>query len=269
MHLDGLTVKKPAEQLWHPTLVSLARHNGAVDLSTVAEEGEAVTYRTRLLALEDDGVLLVERPGQPGVSHRLQEGVAVELVAVEQGHRWKGRCEVLGFSDYHLNAATKVRAVRLSGPGEVTSAQRRYFFRVDIAGSQVQPAVLVPMWNIGDEESSAGAVYEPVVGAEPIHANLLNVSGGGVGVRVNVTPQLVAALKKGEIYRCVLMLPTIARPLELTARLVHLRPRKDRTAYLGLQFVLDGSARQRQVQDQIIRFATDMERQQLRRQRGA
>jgi len=104
---------------------------------------------------------------------------------------------------------------------------------------------------------------------KPIKAWLLNIGGGGVGVTVEHGHALGPSLRRTTRFLASVKLPGEDQPLHVVAKLVHLQAMHGDTLYLGFEFQFDHTAEQRRVEDQIVRVTTLLQRQQIRRQRGA
>lgn len=241
---------------------SLAQRDGAVEVRA-EDAGETVgtTYKVRLLELLGDGEMLIDMPTQAGAASELYRGAAVSVLVIEGVRRLVGYCRVLGTEQYELAGGQRTRSLRLSRPGAVESAQRRRFFRVNAGGSVTHPVELALL--------DPGGGPGKLPGVKPLHAALLNIGGGGMGVTIDHSRELGATLRRTTRFQATVQLPGPGEPLRVAMRLVHVQPTQGNTLYLGFEFDCVGTAEQRRVEDQVVRVATCLQRQQIRRQRGA
>ncbi|MFW6060131.1 MAG: flagellar brake protein [Phycisphaeraceae bacterium] len=263
----------PSRRLWQDMLADLAARNGSVELTPLtgatgdpsAEAGEqagaivsaAAPCRSRLLAVGEDGSLLVELPQTPEKAAALREAAEMEVLLASAGQRWVGRCRVLRAVRHQLNRRTTVVALRLGKAAQVRSAQRRRFYRVSTAGLAMEPLWLWPRTDANEPRPPA------------VKARLVNLSGSGMGLRLEHPHTTAGDAWHGQVYHCRLCLPGEDEPVTVDAQVVHVEPADHDTLQLGLAFAFAGDAEQRRVQDQIVRFTTELERQRLRRQRRA
>lgn len=259
-----------SRRLWEQILHELATRNEAVELTPLSEttdepgdeaaSSRARSYRSRVLAAGKDGSLLVELPTAPqDAASALKAAPAVEVVVTRAGQRWAGECPALGPIRHQLNGQTTVIALRLGEAVQVRSAQRREFYRVTTSGLRMDPLWLRPQVAFDDPKQSL-----PLA-----RAHLVNLSGSGLGVRLE-HPELTAnTVQHGQMFRCRFQLPGEPDPVTVSARVVQIEPAEQQMVYLGMELVFADDAEQRRVQDQLVRFATEVERHRLRRQRRA
>ncbi|MEM1356517.1 MAG: hypothetical protein AAGH88_16730, partial [Planctomycetota bacterium] len=90
---------------WRATVGELALHNAAVELVPVTEKGvELPRVRARLLkADENDGSLIVEKPGNLKQAEALAKGVAVDVYVITDHSRMKARSRVIDLGLFNLN----------------------------------------------------------------------------------------------------------------------------------------------------------------------
>jgi len=220
------------------------------------DEGPGTTFKVSILDVADDGRVVLEMPREPEASAELRRGRHALVLMAEGVGRVIGACRIEAVEYYQLNAQRRVRALRLGRPTRVESAQRRRFFRVQAAGTANQPVLLRPA------TPQAG-------GAAPLlKARLHNISGGGFGLVMDRSTRLGNTLRAARDFQASLPLPG-GDPLTVHCRLVHLQPMAGDTIYLGFQLDHRNAAEQRTVEDRIVRATTEMQRLQLRRQRGA
>jgi len=242
---------------------ALAQRDGAVEIRAerTPAGGVGTTCKTRVLEVIGDGELLVDVPPYPEANQELARGADVSVLAVQGSRRLIGYGKVLGVERYELAGGQRTRALRISRASEVESAQRRRFFRASAGGAVAHPVELFLL----DPAAGDRKPLEP----EPIKAWLLNIGGGGVGLTVEHGNALGPSLRRTTRFLASVKLPGEDQPLHVVAKLVHLQAMHGDTLYLGFEFQFDHAAEQRRVEDQIVRVSTLLQRQQIRRQRGA
>ncbi len=107
---------------------------------------------------------------------------------------------------------------------------------------------------------------------EPMEARLLNISAGGMGLKLQHFGPATARICANRNYNCRFHLPGQPEPLEVVGRLVHLESMHqmaEEALYLGVEFQFADALQKRRTQDQIVRFTTALQRKRLQRQRGA
>ena len=264
---------------WLEMLRELADRNGSVELTPIDDSGEGDqagataaptggpdqtatqappqthTCRARLLEVGRDQKLLVEMPPRPGAAQALRRAAAVHVLVMNHGQRWTGRSPVLGTQRYQLNERNHVLALQLGGTTDVRSAQRRRFYRANTAAIEMPNVLLAAV-----DDQLAKEIG-------PLEARMLNISGGGLGLRLE--GREVRQVLTGQVYCCRFQLPGDQEGMVVNARIVHAEPTRDRALYLGMSFEFADDAHRQRVQDRIIRFTTRLEREQLQRQRRA
>lgn len=246
-----------SSRLSRQALEQIAQRNAAVEISR-ADGTQA--HHCRLLSISSDDSLLIERPALADVQTLLAVGTPVRLIVNHQGQRWEDRRVVLGEQRFALNDAIAVNAVRLSRASQVTSGQRRQFFRAGTGVSEVK-VTLLPDTDRSHYTADDGGELEPLV------PTTVNISGGGVGVRLDASREMMQKLFKSRVHRCQIQLSAKSAPIEVRTRLIHVEPMPGGVYYLGLEFQFDTPGEREHIQDQIARFTTDVQRQQIRRQR--
>lgn len=258
---------------WMDALRALAQGKGSIRLLSAtttahpADEGarDGRSCCARVLAVRSNGSVFVEQP-PGGPMDWLALDQEVEVLIEHHAQRWCGRSTVLGQLSYRLSSDLAPRqALRLGPMSQVVSAQRRRFFRVDMAG------IDWPLVRIMSRCQGAAPASEDAADLDDclIRAKLLNLSGGGMGLQVEAADRRVVDLLKGQRYRCLLPLPQWGKPLLINARLVRIQRMRGKMVYLGLRFEFDHDAQQRHAEDLLVRVTTELQRQQLRGQRTA
>lgn len=259
----------PMRHPWYQALRELAARNGSVrvtpmdDLDAAATDPDiepgatSQTCLTRLLAVGEDESLTLELPPAPGAAGALRQAAALDVLAHNEGQRLIGRCPVLEQVRYRLNERTGVLALRLGPAQQIYSGQRREFFRAELDADEALPTRLALVEPRGDEPRT------------PIEPKLRNLSGGGMGLLLEQPPADPHALIAGRAYHCRFQLPGDEKAIDVQAHLIHARPTANKAIYLGMAFLFGNRHEQRNIQEQIIRFTTALERKRLQRRRSA
>ncbi len=252
-------------QLWRATVESLQARNAPIQVQMCLDpdsQDVPPSFRTRLLRCDEEA-MWIEPPNAAAMRARFPKGTDLSVLLVEGTQRWECDCTITGSGQYKLNATAQVKALRLSQPRDIRSAQQRDYFRVDLAQGAIEPVMMIP------REPVKGAAMTDATGGAPalpraFSASVANVSGGGMGVAV--PSKLMDGLAHVSHFDCILMLPGRDDELEISLRLVHLKLLDDNTCYMGLSFELDEETADQAVEE-ICRFSTWYQRQQLRRRR--
>ena len=252
------------DKIWRAAFEKVSDFNGPVELTPTVSDDPVVpdpVIRSRLMRFDAKGIT-VERPDDVDDRRALRQGRRVELLLVDGNQRWMAVTEVVGFGELALNERMSVQTVELAAPRSVTSAQRRDYFRVSTAGIRMDPVTLHPA---GEPQTEEGVMVDGL-SKDPFDVAMVNLGGGGMGVRVQ-PPHVDAATYFSE-FQAVLRLPVPDGGLSIPAKVVHRQMSYNGTLYIGFNFEYDGAAMKRQCEDVICHFTTDVQRQQLARQRG-
>ncbi len=260
------------QHAWKRVLSEAVVRNGRLTLGKSYDGDEASApprFASRLLALGPDGTLLVQRPLKHGISNLCRNGARVDLFLPDGSQWWGGRCTVQGKLRYLLNEDTVVHALRLSPPEKVWSAQRRRFYRVDAAGCGLETVHVVPTGSPADEAPLPIGDLDKAHGRDCFEAKLHDISGGGMGLRIDARSQLAHWLKPGLTLRCVFRIPGDPRPLDVPAVLSRTEKVGGGKLHLGIAFNFEQAHQRHKFEDRIVHFTTGLQRQQIQRQRGA
>lgn len=272
-------MKQSLPNVWPEIVARKVERDGWVELCPVLAEdetGPAPAYRARVLWVDDDASMGVERPPFLGVNRALRVGRPVQVRLTEDGTRLRAESRIAEVRAHQLNARTELIALALDPPTDIRSDQRRAFYRVSTQGLEFAPIEFAPVLEgtkramtaeqpLSDDDADAAAAMN----CRAVEGTLMNISGGGLGVSVPATRELLDTLPPSRCYTAELRLPDGQPPLPLTLRLVHVQMHQAGRVYFGMRLEEPDPARREKIEERLVRFATDIERRQLRRQRTA
>jgi c-di-GMP-binding flagellar brake protein YcgR len=200
--------------------------------------------------------LLIERP-RPTEDHPggVPPRTRVDLYLHTDTLRLVAAHEVLETVNFQLNDRLRVSALRTVRIGDVQSAQRRASFRVDTTAAGFEKITI----------NASGLMQSEL---RPVSGHLLNLSAGGVGIRIDRPAQELTEFAT-QPFDIVVTLPENGEMLTVPARGRRLVPESRTRTYLGLEFQFESHARHRQISETLARLAADLQRKQLRRRRSA
>lgn len=251
-------------QHWRECLKKVHERNGAIEITIDrsaegAAGGEApgsdVVWRCRLVSIAPTH-LVVEPPAAFGASINIEPGVRLVGAMTIGQNRWMFHTATIGYS----GSRPGERNLHLTVPDRMERCTRRGFFRISTANLRL---AYVQCWPLLDPASVAAAeaanraeisdllagacqVGDPASGpaAEPtilpevgpsFKAQLLNVSGGGLGLLV--APEDAAALNsRSYVWTRLDLRPHIPAPVAVTARIAHTHVDSSQNVYAGLAF---------------------------------
>jgi len=259
---------------WRGVFEQLVQTGGTVEVTGLSEsiaDELAPVYRCRLLAFDDDG-LVIERPTAPLAGRYFRRDGHLTILAANTAQRWQCLASVIRRVKFPLNDRVRVDALELTAPKDVQSAQRRAYFRVSVTERDLQPALLMPIDEDGAGGQGAAADDDRADPREPaanprrsraFKAELRSLGGGGLGV--TASRDVLADVEYMNRYRCRFSLPTDEAPVEIGVQLVHIQPHSEDLVYLALRFEAEDAQRQQQFANKICRFTAWQQRRQLRR----
>lgn len=266
---------------WRDMLQQIASRGGGLEFSVARPEGDTTTpdlvWRVRLFA-SGNRELVVEQPGAMGQAVKFEAGMALVGVMSVGQNRWMFRTRVLG-----SEAAPEfphARGLRLAAPETVERCIRRDFLRVSTAslvlpeaqcwplldptsvvGAEVaNRAMILDLQNTGVQgDRGADSILLPDVGP-PFSAKLMNIGGGGVGLFVE-RDEATAAERSRLVWMRVDLMPHVAAPLAVTARIVHTHLDSTQSLHLGAAFEFEFHAAHREfVVSQVTRFVAEVQK---------
>lgn len=217
-----------------------------VDPHEVAGSSDLV-WRLKIVSLEEESVL-VEAPVALGETFRIDDGIALVGAITIGQNRWKFRSRKV--SDERL-AGTRGVCMRLELPDTVERCLRR-FVRFEAADLQLPSVSIWPLLDpktivaaeIANEEAfrcfvdskPPSNITAPMPSVGPkFTATLMNVGGGGVGLRVE--PQDSAVFGRHRIFWIEIPLgrdhPV---PIAVTGKVVHTHLDSSQRTYIGVSF---------------------------------
>ncbi|MFO0827384.1 MAG: hypothetical protein U0572_04470 [Phycisphaerales bacterium] len=280
-------------QEWRRSLQQVCDRGGAIEFAVANPSarscepvahvsGGDIVWRVRLLKLTDTEMVL-EQPNALGRPIEIHKGMElVGAIAIGQ-NRWLFRSQMLGALEVTGFGPRPIRAVRIRMPETVDRSSRRSL-RVSTADLRL-PAVEV--WPLLDPRSVVIAerwnevAFEAALAGDPCPApadpeslmpttgprfvaSLMNLGGGGVGLRV--THEDAPNFSRHRLFWIRLSLePELPVPICCTGKLVHTHIDSLQCTYAGIAFDFTfNPVHERFVADQIRRYI--MMRQELLQQ---
>lgn len=277
---------------WRQCLRDISDRGGAVEIAVARdyeanEQGGHLVWRVRLIEVNEKDVL-VETPMTLGQTIDLRDGVALVAIFSIGQNRWMFSTEVQGH-EVHRGGRHDVTALRLRLPDQVERCQRRSFYRVETAEVTLPEVQLWPLLDPksvtmaerinemqfmaeidgGDTVTPPSAEREgdlslPEVGPR-FSGRLLNLGGGGVGLRISGGD--AATLNRHKIFWLRFNLPPeLKTPICASAKLVHCHMESSQDTYAGMVFDFTfNPGHSRFVADQICKYIAMQQRAQMRR----
>ncbi len=277
---------------WRRCLEQVQERGGAIEIAILRDydrpaekAGSHLVWRVRLLKVSGDEIL-VEPPTTLGEVIRVEVGINLVAVLAVGQNRWMFMTSNLGPTEHRNSFGRTVSALRLTMPESVERCQRRSHDRVETT-SLILPEVDV--WPLLDPKSVLPAEranelqFEddrngvppgdrckasdddslmPEVGPK-FTTTLLNIGGGGVGLRVKPEDAPVMARHKVFWLRFG-MPPELTTPICATAKLVHTAVNSTQYTYAGMAFDFSfNPVHQSFVVEQIRRFIKIQQRAQF------
>ena len=278
---------------WRRCLRQVCERKGALEIAVVreydeGENGQHLVWRVRVLNVTD-GEIVVEEPMTLGRVIHLEPGIELVVILVIGQNRWMFRTTILTAPDRSRRDRRGASTLRLAMPKSVERCQRRNYYRFETTGISLPS---VDVWPLLDPKSVliAERSYElqfeqaerpgggggrsetawdsdammPDVGPR-FTAILLNVGGGGMGLRVS--PEDAQALVSHKLFWIRFQLsPELTTPICATTKLVHTHIDSTQHTYAGMAFDFSfNPVHQRMVVEQICRFIERQQHDQLKK----
>ncbi len=281
---------------WRRCLHQIHQRNGAIEIALARQYlddqcGNHLIWRVRLLQIKE-GELLVEQPIALGQEVPLESEVElVAIIAIGQ-NRWMFQSRNLGTMQFENQNGRSVTAIRLQLPDEVQRCQRRNFYRSATAGLHLPEVELWPLLDpksvvlaeraneleyeasLEDSQQTESTPFDlneeevmPEVGPQ-FTATMLNIGGGGVGVRVK--PSDTATVTRHKLFWVRIKLPPeLTVPVCTSTKLVHTHLDSSQHVYAGLAFDFTfNPAHERFVGNQICRFIALQQRAMMQQEQS-
>lgn len=245
---------KYADEQWQKMLETLSGRDAPIELSRrdANEQGPLLVYRSRLFDIDPGGAIIVERPAQAAIDKSFANGDDLELLLMHDGDRLVATCTIRETFIKQINPTTRVTCYRLSPGRRPVRDQRRRFFRVNVAAAGLDPVIL-------ESEGKGGMLQAK--------GQLVNLSGGGLGVSIRASGQLPSQIKRTRRFTCQAQLDS-GEALVVPANVVYIAVREQDLLYLGLEIDVEDDSRARAIEDRLLQLCTEFQRQQLQRRRA-
>lgn len=298
-HREGnVPASRSRTENWRDCLAKIQDRGGALEISIARtpvwvpgvtpeplEPTSDVVWRVRVITVRPDGVL-VEAPGAFGQTISIRPGVALVGAMTVGQNRWMFHSKVIA----QQNDTRGIAQLLLALPDGVERCTRRSFYRISSANLELPD---IQCWPLLDPTSVVAAeaanrsqikdaiaarqgapVPAPSTPDEPIllpdvgpmfHAKLLNISGGGLGIRVTAA-EAAAAQRRPHIWLRLDLRPHIPIPVAVTARVAHTHIDSMQELHTGLAFDFSFNAEHRRfVVDLFAKYMQQIESGQLTR----
>jgi hypothetical protein len=278
---------------WRRCLRQVFERSGALEIAVAQHTSDSelahhLIWRVRMLSLTDSEIV-VEQPVALGQLIQIDRGIELVVVLSIGQNRWMFSTTNLGAFQFGLSDRRTTPALRLKMPDTVQRCQRRSHYRVETASLTLPVAECWPLLDPrsvlvaerayeiqydleqsrlrGGETAAPSFDYDavmPEVGPKFTGA-LLNLGGGGVGLRVN--PNDAQSLARHKLLWIRLSLPpALSTPICATGKVVHTHIESNHDTYAGLAFDFSfNPSHQRFVVDQICRYIAVQQRSQHQR----
>ena len=286
-----MPAKRSRTLQWRRCLTQVRDRRGALEIAFLRHNeragntvGSHLLWRVRLLDLTEDEIL-VEPPMALGEVMPVEPGVDIVAILAVGQNRWTFTTTHLGLTEHHSGPNRTIAAMRLAMPRTVQRCQRRSHYRMETTGLVLPEAEVWPLLDPksvllaeranelqfdDDREAVSGiprslpadgldGALMPEVGPK-FTATLLNIGGGGVGLRVQ--PQDAQSLARHTVFWLRFGLPPeLTTPICATGKLVHTSIDSTQHTYAGMAFDFSfNPVHQRFVVEQIIRFIAMQQR---------
>jgi hypothetical protein len=283
---------------WRRCLEQVQERGGAIEIAVLRDydrpanmSGSHLVWRVRLLKVTPDEII-VEPPTTLGEVIRVETGINLMAVLAVGQNRWMFTTSHLGPTEFRNGNGRTMTALRLRLPESVERCQRRSHDRVETT-SLILPEVDV--WPLLDPKSvlpaeranelqfeddrnglatgdrgkgSDDESLMPEVGPR-FTTTLLNIGGGGVGLRVK--PEDAPSMARHKVFWIRFsMPPEMTTPICATAKLAHTAVNSSQQTYAGMAFDFSfNPVHQGFVVEQIRRFIQIQQRGQLDERKSA
>lgn len=244
---------------WRDVTSHILERNGAITLNPMSVENDAFSdefsYGSRLLDMTAKH-LVVEVPNSVQGRQHFEPEARVHVTMVYKTMRVELTCKVKGRIKHKINSNVEVIAYELSHPTQIRSAQRRAFFRASVSAMPIAPIIFTPM-----DPAFGHPVYD-----KSINANLINISGGGMGLIIHKNDvEKIIGIKQ---FECELELPQDEGKLKLIllCQVMHTTTGRRGDVYTGIQFIMDDATEKKETVDMLVKYTTWVQREHLKHQ---
>lgn len=279
---------------WRRCLKQVHQRRGALDIAVARNyqdnggDGRHLIWRVRLLEVTDREII-VEEPKTLGQVIHLRQGIELIAIMAIGQNRWMFTTANLGPTSHPANGSKTTHALRLAMPRSVQRCQRRSHYRVQTASLNLPDVEMWPLLDAksvviaeranelrfrADRDGQAGRTHGagaeetmPEVGPK-LTATLLNIGGGGVGLRVK--PADAQVLTRHKLFWLRFSLPPeLNTPICATGKLVHTSVDSTQHTYAGVAFDFSFNPNHQQhVVDQICRYISIQQQSQFEQREG-
>lgn len=255
---------------WKESLLKIKERGGALEISVargptwqsdgrseVIQPGSDIVWRVKVVSVSD-AEIIVEPPAAFGEAVRLHPSVELIGAMTVGQNRWMFRTRTVG-ERRTVCAGTSHWHLVLSAPVGVERCTRRHFYRTSTTNLNLPD---VQCWPLIDPSSvvlaesanraqiehadngPSPAAFEPGTPSEPtilpdvgpmFPAKMVNISGGGLGLRID--PDMAAAAERRPyLWLRVDLRPQISAPIAVTARIAHTHIDSMQHLYAGMAF---------------------------------
>ncbi|MGE3109621.1 MAG: hypothetical protein AB7G11_12635 [Phycisphaerales bacterium] len=231
--------------------------------SEITQPGCDVVWRVKIIRMTDAD-LIVEAPAAFGQTVYLKPGIDLIGAMTIGQNRWMFHTRTRPDSPRLTTrpaGGAPAPLLSLELPTKVERCTRRHFYRISTANLNLPDvqcwSLLDPSSVVAAEAANRARISELLeqrmrLSAEPapsdsldsillpevgpmFSSKLVNISGGGLGIRVNQA-DAAAAQHKPYLWICVDLRPHIPAPLAVTVRAAHTHLDSSQSLYLGLAF---------------------------------
>lgn len=282
---------------WRRCLKQVHERGGTLEIAVASHSGDSqpshpddlqtsphLIWRVRLLSIADKQIV-VEQPSALGQMIQINPGTELIVVLSIGQNRWMFASRNEGATSAMAPDRRMTAGLRLTIPDEVQRCQRRNHYRVETATLSLPKADLWPLldpksvvvaeraYEIQHEidtgrvsDGSTGGSFDydsvmPEVGPK-FSGVLLNLGGGGVGLRIN-PGESQSILRHKLFWMRIALPPDLKTPICASAKVVHTHIESNHDLYAGLAFDFSfNPSHQKFVVDQICRYIALQQRAQ-------
>ncbi len=273
---------------WRRCLKQVQERHGALEIAIANQDpndsAAHLVWRVRLISF-NDAELVVEQPAALGRTIDIAPGIELVVVFNIGQNSWSFTTRTLGNQTIQSPDRKSMSTLRLATPQTVHRCQRRSHSRVEIESLNLP---MVEVWPLLDPKSVLVAERATEIEARPqtadavtssegedldsftlpevgpkFTASLVNLGGGGVGLRV--TSAESQALAHHKLFWIRIILPSLSAPICATGKLVHTHMESSHDTYAGLAFDFTfNPCHQHFVIDQICQYVALQQRAQAK-----